>query len=75
MRHTWSFKQEESLSITIYNVPEDLIKEFAEKVIKPDYPGGISPAIKDLVQKAVEEKKLEEAHLSLSPSTEILTNE
>jgi len=75
MRHTWPFKQEESLSITIYDVPEDLLIEFAEKVIKPDYPGGISPAIKDLMQKAVEEKKREETHLSLSTSTEILTNE
>jgi hypothetical protein len=48
---------EMSVSITIYNVPESLVKEFAEKIIRPRYPGGVSDAIKDLMRKAVQEKK------------------
>jgi hypothetical protein len=54
----WPWEIDElSVSITIHNVPESLLKEFAEKIIRPAYPGGVSDAIKDLMRKAVEEKK------------------
>jgi len=32
-----------------------------EKVVKPNYSGGISPAIKDLMRKAVQEQKQKES--------------
>ena len=54
----WPWETEEiSVSITIYDVPESLVREFAEKVVRPMYPGGVSDAIKDLLRKAVEEQK------------------
>jgi len=50
----WPWETKEmSVSITIYNVPESLLREFVQKVVKPRYPGGASDAIKDLMQKAM----------------------
>ena len=45
------------VSITIYDVPIQLVKEFNERVVEPFYPGdrGISEAIRDLMRKAVRE--------------------
>jgi metal-responsive CopG/Arc/MetJ family transcriptional regulator len=38
-------------------IPEELLHEFCEHVVKPHYPSGISEAIMDLMKKAVEEQK------------------
>jgi hypothetical protein len=46
--------------ITIHNVSGSLLKEFMRKVVKPNYPGGISPAIKDLMWKAVKQQRQKE---------------
>ena len=51
---------ESYVNLTIHNVSSILLKEFMEKVVRPNYPGGISPAIKDLMRKAVEEHKQKE---------------
>jgi hypothetical protein len=48
------------VNITIYHFSTSLINEFMERIVKPNYPGGISPAIKDLMRKAVEEQKQRE---------------
>lgn len=40
--------------LTIYDIPESLLIEYAQRIVQPYYPGGISVAIKDLMQKAVE---------------------
>lgn len=48
---------EGSVNITIYDIPTELLHEFGEKVIKSYYTGGISEAIKDLMQRAVGEQK------------------
>ena len=47
-------------SLTIYDIPAELLHEFSEYVVKLYYPGGISPAIKDLMRKAVQEQKQKE---------------
>jgi hypothetical protein len=50
----WPWEKEEmSVSLTIYDVPESLLREFAQKIVMPAYPGGISDAIKDLMRKAI----------------------
>ncbi|MDH5483183.1 MAG: NUDIX domain-containing protein [Candidatus Bathyarchaeota archaeon] len=46
--------------ITIYDVPVELLKNFGKYIVKPHYPGEISPAIKDLMCKAVGEQKKKE---------------
>jgi hypothetical protein len=55
----WPWETKEmSVSITIYDVPESLVREFAEKVVGQMYSGGISDAIKDLMRKAILEYSL-----------------
>jgi len=48
------------VNITIYDIPANLLHEFSEKAVKPFYLGGISVAIRDLMQKVVEEQKQKE---------------
>jgi len=43
--------------IAIHDIPAELLMEFCKKVVEPNYPGGISSAIKDLMRKAVKEQK------------------
>jgi len=56
---------EGSVNITIYDVPSELVHEFSEKVMKPFYTGGASEAVKDLMQKAVDEQKQNEIFRNL----------
>jgi len=44
------------VNLTI-GIPEELLREFCEFVVKPFYEGGISEALMDLMRKAVEEQK------------------
>lgn len=44
------------VDLTIHDVSASLLKEFAERIIKPYYPGGVSEAIKDLIGKAILEE-------------------
>ena len=44
--------------IEVRNVPAKLLEEFDE-IIKPDYPGGRSEAIRDLMRQYVRRKKQE----------------
>ena len=41
------------VKLTICDIPESLLIEYAQRVVQPYYPEGISVAIKDLMQKAV----------------------
>ena len=47
----------DTANLTIYGIPAELLHEFSEYVVKPFYPGGITPAIIDLMRKAVQEQK------------------
>lgn len=49
-------KAKKYVNLTIYDIPEELIKDFMKKVVSPSYKGGISPAIKDLMRKAVQKQ-------------------
>ena len=48
-----TYDDDMSVDLTIYNVPANLLREFAQKIISPYYPGGVSEAIKDLMRKAI----------------------
>jgi hypothetical protein len=41
------------VSLTIYDLSDNLLKEFCKKIVRPNYPGGVSEAIKDLMQRAI----------------------
>ena len=49
-------KKECYVDIIVHGVPESLVKDFGEKILKACYLSGISPAIKDLMKQAVEGK-------------------
>ena len=66
----WGPSQEkEFVNITIYAVSATLVKGFIEKIVKPNYPGGISPAIVDLMRKAVHQSHSQEENDSLQRSS------
>jgi hypothetical protein len=46
------------VSLTIYDVPESLLRDFCRKIVQPNYSGGVSDAIKDLIQKAILEQEI-----------------
>jgi hypothetical protein len=46
-----------SVHLTIYDVPAGLLRDFCKKIVQPNYPGGVSDAIKDLIQKAIMEQQ------------------
>ena len=46
-----------SVHLTIYDVPASLLRDFCKKIVQPNYPGGVSDAIKDLIQKAILEQQ------------------
>jgi hypothetical protein len=41
------------IHLTIYDIPASLLRDFCRKIVRPYYPGGVSGAIKDLMQKTV----------------------
>jgi hypothetical protein len=41
------------VDLTIYNIPASLLREFAQKIVSPCYPGGVSEAVKDLMRRAI----------------------
>ncbi len=56
-----NFKNDIFVNVTIMNVPSSLLKEFAQKVVSPLYPAGMSETIQDLMRKAVEKSLEREA--------------
>jgi metal-responsive CopG/Arc/MetJ family transcriptional regulator len=49
--------REDCVVVPLKNVPRSLLTEFDELVVKRDYPGGRSEAIRDLMRRAIREKK------------------
>jgi hypothetical protein len=45
------------VNLTIYDIPDSLLREFCKKIVQPNYLGGVSDAIKDLIQKAILEQQ------------------
>ena len=50
------------LNLTIYDVPESLLRKFCEQIVKPKYSFRVSTAIKDLMRKAVLEQNSAPVH-------------
>jgi hypothetical protein len=46
------------VSLTIYDIPESLLKEFCRRIVQPCYSGGVSDVIKDLIQKTILEQEI-----------------
>ena len=54
-----------SVDLTLHDFSAALLAEFAEKIVRPYHSGKMSNAVKDLIQKAVEEEKIVLDHVKL----------
>jgi hypothetical protein len=46
------------VSLTFYNLPAEMLKEFALKIVKPYFRGNMNEAIRCLMQKSIEEETI-----------------
>lgn len=54
--------------LAFHNVPPSLLIEFSEKIVRPNYRGSLTAAIKDLFQKALIEQTTILSHMALNPN-------
>jgi hypothetical protein len=59
------FKDDITVNVTVSGIPSRLLKEFMQRVVNERYPGGISPAMKDLMWLAVQKSKGRQARLDV----------
>ena len=59
------FKDDITVNVTVSGIPSRLLKEFLQRVVKERYPGGISPAVKDLMWLAVQKSRERQAKLDV----------
>jgi hypothetical protein len=57
-------KDDMLVDLTIRDIPSRLLKEFMQRIVNERYPGGISPAIKELMWTAVQKSKERQAALT-----------
>jgi hypothetical protein len=57
--------EEEALAVdlTFHNLPANLLKEFALRVVKPYYSGSLTDAVKDLMQQAIADQEFVQKHI------------
>ena len=55
-----------SVDLTLHDFSATLLTEFAEKVVRPYYLGNLSRAVKDLIQKAIQDETLVFSHVRLA---------
>ena len=58
--------------ILIRNVPQKLLEEFDEKIVKPNYPGGRSEAVRDLMRVAVRGGDIAEVFTAILRKMEVV---
>jgi hypothetical protein len=46
------------VDLTFYGFPANILKEFAQKIVKPYFNGNMDEAIKNLLEKAIAEESL-----------------
>jgi hypothetical protein len=46
------------VSLTFHNFSAEMLKEFALKIVKPYFAGNVNEAIRNLMQKAIDEENL-----------------
>jgi hypothetical protein len=52
------------VDLTLHNVPASLLKEFAQKIVKPYYRDNTNAAIQDLLRKALSEQDFVLSHVT-----------
>ena len=46
------------VDLTLHNISAEMLKEFALKIVKPYYRGNMNRAIRNLMEKAIEEEAI-----------------
>ncbi len=46
------------ISLTFHNFSAELLKEFAQKIVKPYFRGNMNDAVRSLMEKAIQEEKI-----------------
>jgi hypothetical protein len=46
------------VSLTLHNFSAEMLKEFAQKIVKPYFRGNINEAVRSLMEKAIQEESL-----------------
>jgi hypothetical protein len=59
------FKDDITVNVTVSGIPSKLLKQFMQRVVNEQYPGGISPAVKDLMWLALQKSKERPARLDV----------
>jgi len=59
VKQTQTITEEDLLvSLTFHNFSVELLKEFAQKIVKPYFNGNMNEAIRNLMQKAIDEETI-----------------
>jgi hypothetical protein len=51
-------EEEFHVSLTFHNLPAEMLKEFALKIVRPFFHGNMNEAIRSLMQKAIDEETI-----------------
>jgi len=51
-------EQDLLVSLKLHNFPAELLREFAVKIVKPSFKGNINEALRNLMQRAIDEETL-----------------
>ena len=46
------------VSLTLHNFPAEMLKDFAQKIVKPYFGGNLNQALRTLMENAINEEKL-----------------
>ncbi len=46
------------VSLTFHNFPAEMLKEFAQKIVKPYFHGNMNAAVRCLMEKSIQEETL-----------------
>ncbi len=57
-------EEELLVDLTFHNIPASLLREFAEKIVNPNYRGNLNVAVQDLLQKALAEQDFMLSHIT-----------
>jgi len=52
------YEEDLLVSLTFHNFSAEMLKEFAQKIVKPYFRGNMNEAIRCLMQKAIDEESL-----------------
>jgi len=54
-----------SVDLTLHDFSAILLTEFVDKIVRPYYSGNMNNAVKDLLQKAIDEEEIAIGHVKL----------